>query len=446
MNNAQELTLQSPAAGFHPSNLVTKDVELEDRVAQRREKEEEVRSEAHVMSAEDVTTACQTTSHTIHILGAGNIGKFVAYALAGLADRPTITLLLHHPHAIQQWYDEGQFIDVVRQGLSDARAGFNVEYTEMAPYWPRGQPMSEFDRIFSYSKNRDHWYIEKLVVTTKASFTVSALLSIKDRLGPSSTICFLQNGMGIIDEVNHRVFPNLATRPRYIVGTVSHGLSAHPRKFTCIYHGTGEIFLSLMPASIGRIDPVINDTFKRSPVGRMSCGWTASSRSLLKTLVCALDLVASGLRYGDLLEKQLEKLAVNAVINPLSVIFNCANGQLLHNSAVTSLMREILTEVSKVICSLPEIRYMKDHDRRFSSARLEALVVQVAIKTASNISSMLQDVKNGRRTEVDYINGYIVKRGREGGIDCPVNSIIVQMVKAKSMMKRREQDQYIPFR
>lgn len=66
---------------------------------------------------------------------------------------------------------------------------------------------------------------------------------------------------------------------------------------------------------------------------------------------------------------------------------------------------------------------------RFSPTRLLTLVQTVAQKTAANTSSMLQDVQGGRETEIEYINGYFVRRAREVGVECVVNERMVEMVR-----------------
>ena len=53
-----------------------------------------------------------------------------------------------------------------------------------------------------------------------------------------------------------------------------------------------------------------------------------------------------------------------------------------------------------------------------------------AKKTAKNTSSMLQDVRAGRDTEIDYINGYVVSVGRRYGVPTPANAAIVETVHA----------------
>ena len=78
-------------------------------------------------------------------------------------------------------------------------------------------------------------------------------------------------------------------------------------------------------------------------------------------------------------------------------------------------------------------------------ARLETLAVSLAWKTQNNLSSMLQDVRNGRETEIDYINGYIVKRGEEIGITCYMNYLVSQLVKGKQQMVSYEIQDELPL-
>jgi len=58
---------------------------------------------------------------------------------------------------------------------------------------------------------------------------------------------------------------------------------------------------------------------------------------------------------------------------------------------------------------------------------------------------MLRDTRKGMKTEIDYLNGYVVKRGEEMGIKCFLNYMITHLVKAKTMMIERERDASVPF-
>jgi 2-dehydropantoate 2-reductase len=141
---------------------------------------------------------------------------------------------------------------------------------------------------------------------------------------------------------------------------------------------------------------------------------------------------------------QLEKLAMNSIINPLTVLMDCHNGELLYNFSVTRLMRLLLFEISGVICSLPELQGIPGIESRFSPERLRGMATQLLQKTAKNTSSMLQDVRGRRSTEIEYLNGYIVRRGEELGIKCVVNYTIKHLVLAKQLDLRQRESHAIP--
>jgi 2-dehydropantoate 2-reductase len=142
---------------------------------------------------------------------------------------------------------------------------------------------------------------------------------------------------------------------------------------------------------------------------------------------------------------QLEKLAVNCIINPLSVLLDARNGSILYNYALTRTMRLLLAEISLVFRSLPELQFIPNVASRFDPGRLETLVVSVAQKTKDNVSSMLADVRAGRATEIDYINGWVVRRGEELGVRCTLNYAVSQLVKGKAQMISLERSEGVPF-
>ena len=61
---------------------------------------------------------------------------------------------------------------------------------------------------------------------------------------------------------------------------------------------------------------------------------------------------------------------------------------------------------------------------------------KVAKMTAKNKNSMLQDIEKGKRTEIDYINGALVKSGEKLGVSCPINTVLTALV--KGLEKRNE--------
>lgn len=297
------------------------------------------------------------------------------------------------------------------------------------------------EEIPSPESEADFSPIHNLIVCTNASQTVGALLNVAHRILPTSNILFMQNGMGIIDDVSREVFPDPAERPNYMQGIISHGVySSGP--FSATHAGHGTIQIGLLPRTDSRPSPSgAPPTESPSPLPGQAFTdeqWSAGSRYLLRTLLRSPALAAVPQTPTETLQAQLEKLAVNAVINPLTALLDARNGSVLYNYSLTRAQRLILAEVSLVVRSLPELKGLPNVATRFSTARLETLVVSVAYRTRENFSSMVSDVRAGRRTEIEYINGYIVKRGEEMGIKCLINYFLMQVVGGKSQMVQRE--------
>lgn len=122
---------------------------------------------------------------------------------------------------------------------------------------------------------------------------------------------------------------------------------------------------------------------------------------------------------NNILDYVWAKLLVNVGINALTAINNCANGELLDSVAIRGQMADAVREAERVA--------------RAKGINLDEDPVATAYKvckaTSGNISSMLQDVRKMRATEIDSINGAIVKEARHLGIPVPVNEMLVQAVK-----------------
>ncbi len=143
----------------------------------------------------------------------------------------------------------------------------------------------------------------------------------------------------------------------------------------------------------------------------------------LKRLNEATDLLNSAELETKIVENILDhiwsKFFVNIGINALTAIHNCPNGQLLQSAAIVKKMETAVQE-AVAVANACNIQIMSDP---------VTTTKEICKSTGRNISSMLQDVRNERPTEIDSINGALVEKARELGIDTPMNQELVAEVK-----------------
>ncbi|KAI5290590.1 hypothetical protein KEM54_001088 [Ascosphaera aggregata] len=410
-------------------------------------------------------------SRRVYILGLGNIGCFVAHSLRSIPNPPRITLLLHNENLYEQWWKEKRRVTLIRHGLVEHARGFDVSVARQGNWYipsqpaiafttsaeiandPEGEVNPETEKENPKTWTLDEEPIENLILACKATQVEKALQSVAHRILPTSTIVFLQNGMGIIDEVNEKIFTDAARRPSYITGVVSHGLY-RVEPFKAVLTGVGTTVLAVTHTNphiaefentrdVGAEGQTISPPEELR--GRNYVLWSHTSRYLISLLCRTPALTASTLDKTAIMSFQLEKLAMNCVINPLTALFNCKNGELLTNFNVSRIQRLLLIEVAAVARAMPELEGMSGLRVRFSPERLRILAVGLEQTTAENTSSMLQDTLANRETEINYINGYIVRRGDELGIRCVANYMLVQAVLAKTRLASKASEEVIPF-
>ncbi len=115
------------------------------------------------------------------------------------------------------------------------------------------------------------------------------------------------------------------------------------------------------------------------------------------------------------------KLVVNSAINPLTALLRLTNGELLERPLARRLMGELANETAAVA---------RRRGVRLPFRSPGRAAEEVARRTAGNRSSMLQDVLRGAPTEIDAINGAVVRLGRRSGAATPVNRLVWALVKS----------------
>ena len=229
-----------------------------------------------------------------------------------------------------------------------------------------------------------------LLIATKAQHTVAALQPLLPHLHAGSQVVLLQNGMG----QHEAVAQQLPTRQLWAASTTAGA-----------WRETAE-HLHLVSLGETRVGPWHSDT------NQLPSGWT--------------DLPTPIIACADIRPVLWRKLAINCAINPLTALHRCRNGELLTDPARLNLLREVCAEVEQVAqaLSMPLFDNPLHH-------QAEA----VARSTAENLSSMLQDIRQGRETEIEHITGFLCRQAERLAIDTPINRDLLQQVRNLSQAK-----------
>jgi len=227
-----------------------------------------------------------------------------------------------------------------------------------------------------------------IIICVKSFSTKGAVEQIKPLLDQETKILTLQNGIG-----NLEIISELAGQEKVIAGVTNEAATLT---------ATGKILHA------GRGETIIGAIDGKTPVQMRSI------RELFNQvgLECKMSRDIKGLLWS--------KLIINVGINALSCLTRLPNGKLIEHEGTRRILRDAVTEGAR-IAKRKRIKLIFDDPL----AKVEA----VCEGTQNNLSSMLQDVLKKKRTEIDFINGVIVRLGQEMGIDVPANKFLLDLVK-----------------
>ncbi len=252
-------------------------------------------------------------------------------------------------------------------------------------------------RLDVWAELRPEKTFDLVLVLVKAFDTEGVAKRLGGRLRPGTPVLTLQNGLGNAEALAARLQPE-----QVLAGVCTFG---------ALRESPGAVRLT------GRGECVIG-TWNQAAEGH-----ARPAAELLSHVGIPCTVVP------NVVPVLWKKLVVNAVINPLTALLRVPNGELLERPELDPLVAEIVEEVWRVAArqqvSLPTPPELLEEVRR------------VCRGTASNRSSMLRDVEEGRRTEIDFINGAVVRLGRERGVPVPANLTLTSLVRSISARTER---------
>ncbi len=239
-----------------------------------------------------------------------------------------------------------------------------------------------------------YWF-DWVFVCVKSHQTAAASRVLPSVLSPGTAVCAFQNGLGNYETLAKTVPPD-----RLALGRVIFGAELEP--------GWVRVTVCADAVLIGAPDP-------RVP------------RDAIERLVEALEGAGIPSRSAaDILAALWGKVIYNCALNGLATVLEVPYGKLLEHEQARGLMEAVVQEAYRVAAA-----YRVRLEPATPEAYLERLLTRLIPDTAAHHASMLQDIARGHPTEIEALNGAIVRLGRARGIEAPVNALITRLVHAK---------------
>ena len=231
--------------------------------------------------------------------------------------------------------------------------------------------------------------LDVVLLCVKAHQVDDLLPILPGLLGPEGAVAYLGNGLGVVERLA-RALPG-----RIIAASSTHG-AMRGEGSTSVWTGRGEVALGAWPAG--------------APVAAVEA--------------LALSLNASGLsaRVVEDARRQIwSKALLNIAINPLCALAGVRNGEMLHTplfDAAVGLLMEAEQVGRRQGVNVPDMD------------ELVTTLVDVLDATSENRCSMLEDVRAGRPTEIDALNGFIVNLAEQHGLMATQNAQVTALIQA----------------
>lgn len=303
----------------------------------------------------------------ILVVGGGNVGILLAYALINSSTKLSVHVLVRSPQHLELLRKGGVKIFTAEDSLLELEGSYFISYEDL-------RRLDLFDLI---------------LVATKAYDFLGAIKAVEEYLRSDGVLVTCQNGLRPYEEALKILGPE---KTATIV--LNHGVyRVGPQEFKWIGGSTSYL------GSRG--------------VAKEALSFIASLLGLLHIQV-----------VDDIEPYRWLKLAVNAAINPLTALYEVKNKFVAIDENLFRIAAMVVAETQRVA---------EKYGVSMPADPLEE-VVRVAKATGENYSSMLQDIMQKKKTEIDYINGEVVMRGREVGVHTPVNEVLWLMIKYKESL------------
>lgn len=262
-----------------------------------------------------------------------------------------------------------------------------------------GNKEALLDGIFSSVEEISSEAFDLIIVTVKSFDTEEVIKQIAPIVKENTLVLLAQNGYG-----NYEIAKRCFGRERVILSRIIFGARL-------IEIGYAEVTVFGDQIVIGQPEEAVSED-KLAHISEIF------NKAGLPTRVSK-----------DVYKILWDKILYNCALNPLGALLECPYGDLAKDEYSREIMNGIIDEIFSV-AKAHQIELNWNNPEQYRRHFYEKLVPP----TAKHFPSMFYDLKGGKRTEIDALNGAIVNLGSEKNIDTPINKTIVNLIKAKERL------------
>lgn len=253
-----------------------------------------------------------------------------------------------------------------------------------------------------------------MIRSAEGTFTVRPQAAADARELPRPDLIVLGVKAYDLDEVLTQIEPVLTDQT--VILTLQNGIDTEDRLVArlqrdCVIGGVAYIYSKIA-------EPGVIEHYKKGAVAIGEFMGQESARLLaIRDLFAAAGIPCH--LSKDIRRSKWEKMCWNCVFNPVTVLIDDHVAKALDHPEMVGVIRQIVGEVAAISAAM-KVPLPLDMPERVVKATQEIRDIH---------TSMYDDWKAGRRTEIDSLNGFIVQKGRELGIPTPVNEALTAMIK-----------------
>lgn len=259
-----------------------------------------------------------------------------------------------------------------------------------------GEHSTKLFNVVSDVSEVENENFDMMIVTVKSFVTQEIAQQLAPLVGDTTNVMLLQNGYG-----NFEAAAKSIAEDKIIIGRVIFGAET-------LVPGESKVTVIADDVMIGSPKNLINPELLEE-IAKMF------SKALIPTKA---SLEIMNYIWG--------KIIYNSALNSLGAIFEVSYGKLAEEPVTRELMNRMIGEIFDLLKVKEVPTFWPD-----TQSYLSDFYGHLVPTTAAHHSSMLQDIRSGRHTEIDALNGAVVELAHQSGSPVPVNELIVAMVKAK---------------